>query len=295
MGIFEPLNRFAFFDAGAGFALPAWVQWIGAILLGFGLAWTSIEIRAFSLKVVVSAIALLEVVVLSWVLLLWGILWSPFTTLTAGILGTVLGLVYHLSAPGRRRQALETVLGGRISRKTFRRWLDSNEPLPFEGEQREAGVVVCRVLNGTRIAQALPFGDGVLFSKRFLKVGSQTLKEAGGVLIEADAEHLVAAFGAVLPEPEHASQASEAALMLKKRLEPFCEACRERWNIAVEFGIAVHSGPVNVGAAENRFFVIGEPLDFARRLCEANQSDTTRQETNNPLAHFYLVRATQGE
>jgi adenylate cyclase len=276
MGWFAPLISSVFGPAGSLVASPPWVQWVGAVILGFGLAWTSVEIRAFSLKIVVAVVALVETAALSWLLLLWGILWTPFTALAAGAFGTGFGLIYSLSGPGRRRRALETVLGGRISKPVFRRWLDSNEPLPFDGQQREASVVVCRIFNRGRIAGALASGDDVAFSKAFLQVGSQVLKGAGGVLTEGDGEQLVAVFGAVLPVPEHAAQACRAALTLRERLETLSQACQERCNVALEFGVAVHSGPVSVGALGNHFLVTGEPLDFCRRLCQANPTYGTR-------------------
>ena len=276
LGAFAPLIRLVFVPAGPIFALPLWVQWAGAVILGFGLAWTSIEIRAFSLKAVVAVAALVETAALAWALHLCGILWPPFTALAAGALGTGFGLVYSLSGPGRRRRALETVLGDRISGAAFCRWLDSNEPLPFEGRQREASVVVCHIFNRGRMAKALSAGDNMAFFKGFFQIGSQVLKDAGGVLTEGDGEHLVAVFGAVLADPDHAAQAALAALTLRERLEAFDQACRERWNVAFDYGVAVHSGMVSVGALENRFFVTGEPLEFCRRLCLANRGYGTR-------------------
>ena len=114
------------------------------------------------------------------------------------------------------------------------------------------------------------------FFKGFFQIGSQVLKDAGGVLTEGDGEHLVAVFGAVLADPDHAAQAALAALTLRERLEAFDQACRERWNVAFDYGVAVHSGMVSVGALENRFFVTGEPLEFCRRLCLANRGYGTR-------------------
>lgn len=274
MGLFAPLMRWMPTDSLV--ALPLWTQWAGAVILGFGLAWTTVVIRAFSLKVVVSVVALVETAVLSWVLSLCGILWTPFTALTAGVVATGFGVIYSVSGPGRRRRMLETVLGGRISNSVFRRWLDSNEPLPFDGRQREASVVVCQIFNRGRIAEALSAGDNIVFSKEFLRVGAQALKDAGGVLTEGDGEHLVAGFGAVLADPEHAAQACRVALTLRERLQAFDQACRERWNVALEFGVAVQSGTVSVGAMANSFFVTGEPVEFCRRLCQANRAYGTR-------------------
>lgn len=290
MGLFAPWNRLVF---GSPVVLPLWTQWAGALILGFGLAWTSVVIRAFSLKIVVAVVALVETAALAWVLHLWGVLWTPFTALAAGVLGLGFGLIYSWSGPGRRRRALETVLGGRISLPVMRRWLDSDQPLPFDGQQREASVVICHIFNRGRIAGALASGDDVAFSKKFLQVGSQVLKNAGGVLTEGDGEQLTAVFGAVLADPEHAAQATRAALTLRQQLEALDQACRARWNVGLEFGVAVHSGTVSVGALGNHFLVAGEPLEFCRRLCLANRGYGTRLLAGPHSREFAEVRPVE--
>ncbi len=263
--------------AGGG---PAWTQGLGAVALGFGLAWTTLEIDAFALKLVTAAVVLVETVALAWALFLFGVAWAPFTALAAGTAACGFGLAYSLSGPGRRKRALVQGLGGRVSRETFERLLASGASLPPAGAEREASVVVCRLLNRRELAEALPAADFVALSNAFCDAASQPLLEEGGVLTEADGMHVEAVFGVPLADPAHAAQAARAACALGRRMEDFRRECAERWNVEPDGRIAVNAGSLIAGTfgsgALAGFGVAGKALDFCRHLCRMNASYGTR-------------------
>ena len=233
-------------EAFAGIA-PLWNQWAGAILLGFGLAWTTVQIHSLPLKIVIAAVALVETAVLSWLLHLGGIQWMPWTALTAGTLATGFGMAYSMSQPGRRKRMVEEVFGGCISCVTFQKILDSDEPVSFAGEKREASVVDCQLFNCRELAGTLSAPDFMALVNEFSQAGAQALMNSGGVLTESNGERLRALFGAPLADPAHAFQAHEAALALEERLKKFREACRERWSVEPDYRVCVHSGTMIVG------------------------------------------------
>ena len=276
-GAFALWTRAVFGAADAG---SAWAQVLGAVVLGFGLAWTTLEIDALSLKLTTAAVALAETAGLSWVLFLFGVAWPPFTALVAGVLACGLGLAYGLSGPGRRRRALVQGLGGRVSRETFERLLAADTPLPSVGAQREASVLVCRLLNRRELAEALDAADFVALSNAFAHAATQTLLEAGGVLTEGDEKHVEAAFGVPLADPAHAEQAALAACALGRRMEAFRRECAERWSVEPDCRIAVNAGMLIAGTfgagALAGFGVAGEALDFCRQLCRKNGTYGTR-------------------
>jgi len=232
--------------AFAGIA-PYWNQWAGAILLGFGLAWTTVHIYSMPLKIVVAAIALVETAVLSWLLHLGGTQWAPWIALAAGTLATGFGVAYSLSKPGRRKRMVEAMFGGRISCVTFQKILDSDEPLPFAGEKREASVVDCQLVNCRELAGTLPAPDFVALANEFSQAGDQALMDSGGVLAESSGAHFRALFGALLADPAHSAHAHEAALALEERLKAFREVCLERWSVEPVCKVSVHSGTMIAG------------------------------------------------
>ena len=231
----------------AGHGTPFWAQWAGAMALGFGLAWTTIQIHSVALKIVVATVALLETAALAWLLQLQGIHWSPYSALAAGTLAAGFGLAYALSKAGRHRRRIEEVLGGRISRLTFQKILESDASLPFTGEMQEASVVDCRIFNRQELVGALSAPDFVALSNTFADAVAQTLMDSGGVLAGQGGEQTRALFGGVLLDPEHAAQAQEAARAVQERLQAFRQECLERWGVEADCRVSVHSGAMIVG------------------------------------------------
>lgn len=276
LGAFAPWTN-ALFGPGP---FPLWPQWTGAALLGFGLAWTTVEIGAVSLKLAVAAIALVETAAFSWLLSMHGTAWPPFTALAAGGFATLFGLLYSVSRPGRRAWLVEEYLSASVSPATLGRVLASQLPFPFQGEERQATAIVCRCFNRREMAEALSASDFVAVSNLFCATVSQALKESGGVVTERDGEHVHAVFGALVGGRDHAARAGRALLALAPRLEAFrCEA-RECWGVDPDCRAAAETGPVIAGIfglpGSGGFGVVGEPVETARHLAQANQFYGTR-------------------
>ena len=250
------------------------VQWIGAAILAFSLAWTTVDIGPAALQLVVAVCALIETAALSWLLNRFGIAWPPFTALTAGALATLFGLLYNQSPGGRRKRLIQSLFKERISRRTARIWTESREPLDISGKRLEASVVVCEIFNDQLLSEVLSSQDYAAMTNGFLQTGAETLMEAGGLLNEGAGSRLSAIFGAPLPMANHAAQAASAACVLDRRLEAFCREAVERWKASPDYRIGVNSGEL-IGASYGSrgmaaYNVAGEPLEFCCRLCMAN-------------------------
>ena len=91
--------------------------------------------------------ALLEVIAAVAVLSLHRVFFSPFASLAA-IAGSFLAaFLYAQSEAGGRKRLLRQILGDRVSERTFKALLDSQQPLALDGERREITVVVCEIFN----------------------------------------------------------------------------------------------------------------------------------------------------
>jgi class 3 adenylate cyclase len=259
---------------------PLWAQWTGAFVLGFGLAWTTVEIGAFSLKIAVAAIALIETAGLSWLLAWQGIVWPPFATLAAGVFATLFGLAYSGSIAGRRRLLIEEILGNAVSPGTLHRVLQSDLPFPFQGTERHATAVVCRWFNRRDLAETLSAVDFVSLSNTFSSTVSEAFKEVGGVVTEADGEHVHAVFGALVGNPDHAERACHALLALLAKIEAFRHEARVRWGVDPDVCAAAETGTVIAGVfgvpGNGGFGAVGDPIEAARRLAQANLFYGTR-------------------
>lgn len=277
MGVFTRIDQALWNFLGRVSAPPvnrSIVQYFVLILLGFGIAWTTIDIGRLSLKIVVAIAAFAQVFSLTWVLNLHHVFFSPFPSALAVLLSFAAAFTYSRSEAGERKRTLHLMFGDRISPETFYSLVNSNAPLNFAGEMREASVLVCEVFNQDDLMDSLPTQDYVAMTNLFLRHGSDFLVEKGGYLDECDGESLRVIFGAPLEDANHATVACEAALELVQRIENVNRECDSRWHKTLDFRIGVNSGEIVTAAYGSRrlgtFSVAGEPVEFARRLCSAN-------------------------
>ncbi|MEQ1860006.1 MAG: adenylate/guanylate cyclase domain-containing protein [Chthoniobacteraceae bacterium] len=244
------------------------------IFLAFTIAWTTVDIPRFSLKIIVAAAAFLEVIAATWILHIWGIFFSSFASAAAVALAFLGGVAYARSEGGSRKKSVSTIFGDRVSKRTFEDLVNSDLSLAFEGERIEATIIVCEIFNHHELTESLPVNDYVALHNSFLKNAADFLVERGGYLDECDGESLRAVFGAPLPDPRHAATASEAVLTLCRRLDEVNKECAQVWGKMFDYRIGVNSGEVVVAAYGSgrvgNFSVAGEPVEFTRRLCAAN-------------------------
>ncbi len=277
VGAFARMDA-ALFNAYGRIALPpakrSWVQYVLIVLVAFGVTWSTIDIARLALKIVVAAVTFTEVLIASWVFSLFNVYFSPFAPALAAVVAFGVSVIYARSGAGQRKRMLRNMFGDRLSRKTFYALVNSDLPVSFEGEMRDATVVVCEIFNHDELMDALPTSDYVSMANLFLRTGGDFLVDAGGYLDECDGESLRAIFGAPLPDKNHAGTACAAAMQLVQRLDNLNRECESRWHKMLDFRVGINSGEMVTAAYGSRrlgtFSVAGEPVEFARRLCSAN-------------------------
>ena len=256
---------------GAGHPL---VQYALGIVFAFLLAWTTIDIPRPSLKHVVAFAAFMEVLATTAIFQLFGHYFSPFASLAAIAGSFTLGFFYSRSEAGSRKRILRQILGDRVSEDTFKKLIDSAEPLNLEGERREVTIIVCEIFNHDELEDALPAPDYVALTNSFRRNVADLLVECGGYLDECDGESVRVVFGAPLHDSHHGANACAAALALEDRLNAVNRECHTIWKQMFDFRIGVNSGEMVLGAYGSRrlgnYSVAGEPVEFGRRLCRAN-------------------------
>ncbi len=286
-GLFE-LHVFAGLDAALAtfLARPSppvverGLQYFLILVFAFGITWTTIDLNRIPVKLGIVLAALAETVTAVWAANLHGAYFSPFAGITAIIVAAAAAFAYSQTAVGRRKRTLQQLLGDRVSQGTFRRMVDGNAPLHFDGDVREATVLVCEIFNHEELLATLRTDNYVAMTNSFLQNAADFLVERGAYLDECDGENLRVIFGAPLPEAGHAASACEAALELSTRLEGVNGECMAKWGKAFDYRIGINSGEVIVAAYGSRRLgalgVSGEPVEFARRLCAANSIYGTR-------------------
>jgi adenylate cyclase len=256
------------------------LQYFLILLFATGISWTTIDLSRIPLKAGVALAAIAETVTAVWVLNLFGVYYSPFAGILAIVAAFVFSLVYSQTDAGSRKRTLQQLLGDRVSARTFAAMLDSDSPLKFEGEVREATVLVCEIFNHEELLATLRTDNYVAMTNSFLQNAADFLVERGAFLDECDGECLRVLFGAPLRDPEHAARACDSALELATKLEAVNRECVSVWGKMFDYRIGINSGEVIVAAYGSRrlgaLSVSGEPVEFARRLCSANEIYSTR-------------------
>ncbi len=256
------------------------LQYFLILLLSFGIAWTTIDLNRLPMKLGIALAALAETVTTTWVANLHGAYFSPFASITAILLAAGAASIFSQSEAGRRKEMLQQMLGDRVSKRMFARLVDGSMPLKFEGELREATVLVCEILNHEELLATLQTDNYVALTNSFLEKATDFLVEQGAYLDECDGEALRVVFGAPLPDTEHARVACEAALELANQLEAVNRECLDTWGKVFDWRLGINSGEVIFAAYGSRrlgaLSVSGEPVEFARRLCSANSIYGTR-------------------
>lgn len=281
VGLFE-LGAFSTLDAALAtfLARPSppnverGLQYFLALFLAAGISWTTIDIARFPFKAGVALAALAEVVAAVWVLNLFSIYYSPFVSIFAIVSAFGISLGYSQTAMGSRKRTLQTLLGDRVSAQTFGNLLEGDGPLKFDGEVREATVLVCEMVNHEELLSTMSTDNYVAMTNSFLQNASDFLVGRGAYLDESDGECIRVLFGAPLRDSEHGLHSCAVALDLCDKLEAVNQECVSVWGKMFGFRIGINSGEVLLAAYGSRRLgalgVSGEPVEFARRLCSAN-------------------------
>jgi len=252
---------------------PPLVAYAVAALVAYGIAWVAVDITRFGAKFWVGASAWFLVLSGSWVLSLYGVYISPFQALVAGGLSLIIGLFYSRSQGGVRKSVLIRLIGQRLPARHFRTLVDSDEPVSFPGNHRDATVVVCEIANYDALLNSMVPEDAVAMTNRFLDMASNYLVECGGYLDLCAGGTVRVVYGAPLESGNHAETASKAVLGLLSRVDELNRECDSTWQQRIRLRAGVDSGPLLVGAFGGSRLggvsVVGPVVDFANRLCAA--------------------------
>ena len=241
-------------------------------LLGFATAWITItSARRHRIAVLVLA-TILELLTLAWVLSLYHIFFAPLHCVLVVVLSYSGALIY-LAIAGRKRAGIPlSLFNGKLSPAQISR-LRSGE-VEFDGGARafETSVVVCDLANKYDLADTDEPGVVANASEKFTARAAELLREAGAYLHAADGEGVVAVFGFPGALNDHAEKAVRAAFDLARAFAENSSGSNGQ-NAAAGAHLGVSSGSMITAPTEEKqdIFVLGEPIELARRFCVANR------------------------
>lgn len=155
-------------------------------------------------------------------------------------------------------------------------------PYNLLGEEKELALLFLDIRNFTVFMESHPAYDVIYVIRKLFVLFSQTIKKAGGRVIETAGDSIYAVFGLDSDVKEAVQESVIASSAIFHDLEIFnATYAQPYFNLSFEIGVGLHKGNVVVGQYDlelnERMTVMGLPVNIASRL----QSET--KELNNNL------------
>ena len=158
------------------------------------------------------------------------------------------------------------------------------------GETIEVSVMFCDIRSFTRMSENMEPKDVVsLLNIYFTKLG-ECISKNHGIINKYIGDAVMAIFGAPVHSDNHALDAYNAALDMRKALIELNKTFKEKDLPEIHFGIGIHSGKVlagNIGATSRmEYTVIGDTVNTASRiesLCKEYKTDLLLTESTKNM------------
>ncbi len=142
--------------------------------------------------------------------------------------------------------------------------------LTVGGEKRDLTIVFSDIRSFTTFSEKMDAKTLSTFLNEYLGKMTDVVFETEGTLDKYIGDAVMAFWGAPLDQPKHAANACRAAIKMQNILREDRPYFKEKYDIEVNVGIGIHSGPVSVGnMGSERIFeytVIGDHVNLASRI-----------------------------
>lgn len=230
--------------------------WAVAGLLIFGAAWT-----------IAAAFILRHGVVL------------PGLTLAATLIAAaIVAVAYRFLVTDKEKRAARRYFSMYLSPAIVDRLMATDTAPALGGEKREVTILISDIADYAALSENMPPERVVDLVNHYFEVAAGAVERHGGFVDKFMGDGMLAVFGALVDDPEHAAHAVAAALELQNLtsadsalFRPDGEPLRTRVGLA--------TGPVvvgNIGSSTRlNYTVIGDTVNLAARLESENKTQNT--------------------
>ncbi len=188
-----------------------------------------------------------------------------FTTIAA-----LLQLTWGYFTATRRRQRLSRIFGQYVPAEVVRELDAGGAEVSLEGESREMSVLFSDVRGFTTISEGLGPRELTQLMNEFLTPITAAIHRRRGTIDKYMGDAVMAFWGAPLADPGHARHAVQAARDMVAEMRALKPAFAARGWPAIEIGVGISSGEMNVGNMGSRFraayTVLGDTVNLGSRL-----------------------------
>lgn len=199
----------------------------------------------------------------------------------AGLGGVYLAVtVSRYVLVGREARFIRNAFGHYLAPEVVEELVERPEALTLGGERRCLTVLFSDVRGFTTLSESMdPEALGALLNE-YMTAMTRIVMARGGTVDKFIGDALMAFWGAPLAREKHPHEAVGASLAMLQRLDALRAGWQQRGLPAIDVGIGVNTGEMNVGnmGSEDRFdyTVIGDHVNLASRLEGLNKTYGTR-------------------
>lgn len=222
----------------------------------------------------------------------------------------ILGRHFDGMAVGlQEREHIRDTFGRYMSERLAKRLLGSPDATQLGGEELHVTVLFSDLRSYSTISETLSPTQVVALLNDYMGEMGQIVDDHHGVVIEFLGDAVLAVFGAIDPDPDHARHAVDCALAMQQRLDVLNakwqkSGVADLWTRAgiarLRARIGVHTGTViagNMGGYRRmKYAVIGDPVTVATKVESLNNVTETdvliTAETRAELDSSYVARTT---
>lgn len=190
------------------------------------------------------------------------------------------GLLFILKRETAKEQArLRRLFAARLSERALRQALSEPALLKLSGEEKEATLMFIRLAHDAAAPRSISAEAQLQLCNEFVQEMTGLITGAEGCVMQLAGATIMAVFGAPLPASNHAEQALHAALLMQRRLLELKKQWARVGMPNAHLQVGIHTGRVVFGLLGAResvgYQALGEGVEFAARLCRANQRFAT--------------------
>ena len=139
-----------------------------------------------------------------------------------------------------------------------------------DGELKEVTILFADIRDFSPWVEATEPRQVVQDLNEYFTEMAEAIRAHHGLVLQFIGDEIEAVFGAPIATPEHAAQAVEAALDMRRRLAGWNARRADAGKPALRHGIGIHTGTVlagNIGGAERlSYALVGDPVNLASRI-----------------------------
>ncbi|MGH7412992.1 MAG: adenylate/guanylate cyclase domain-containing protein [Candidatus Rokuibacteriota bacterium] len=139
-----------------------------------------------------------------------------------------------------------------------------------EGKLIEATILFADLRDFTPWVEATEPRQVVRDLNEYFTEMDQAIRAHGGLVLQFIGDEIEVVFGAPIASPDHARQAVQAAIEMRRRLRAWNARREAASRPALRNGIGIHTGTVlagNIGGAERlSYAMVGDPVNLASRI-----------------------------